>query len=127
MDRDEQSAQEDPMRTALMLCAVAGVMWVGEPRGRADDAATARTFKSRCGGCHGPDGKGKTKQGEKMKIGDMTTAAFKKEMTPEKMKAAILDGFTRDKDGVKQEMKGLRGKIPDDQLDALIAYVRGLK
>jgi hypothetical protein len=43
------------------------------------------------------------------------------------MKATVLDGFTRDKDGVKQEMKGLRGKIPDDQLEELIAYVRSLK
>jgi mono/diheme cytochrome c family protein len=115
------------MRIAIMLGALAGSMYVGEPRARADEAAIARTFKARCGGCHGPDGKGKTKQGEKMKIGDMTSAVFKKEMTPDKMKAAILDGFTRDKEGVKQEMKGLRGKIPDDQLDELIAYVRGLK
>jgi len=115
------------MRTALMLGVMAGAMWIGESRGHADEAAIARTFKARCGGCHGPDGKGKTKQGEKMKIGDMTSAAFKKEMTPEKMKATVLDVFTRDKDGVKQEMKGLRGKIPDDQLEELIAYVRSLK
>jgi cytochrome c553 len=113
------------MRKALIVAALAMFGFAG--RGLADEAATARSFKAKCGACHGPDGKGKTKQGEKMKIADMTSAAFKKEMTAEKMKAAILDGFTRDKDGVKQEMKGLRGKLPDDQIDELVAYVRGMK
>ena len=93
----------------------------------ADDAATVRAFKAKCGSCHGADGKGKTKQGEKMKISDLTTAEYKKESTPEKIKNAILDGVEREKDGVKQEMKGLRGKVPDELVDALVAYVRGLK
>lgn len=93
----------------------------------ADDAAVERMFKAKCAACHGPDGKGKTKQGEKMKIGDMTSAAFKKEATPEKIKTTILDGVAREKDGVKQEMKPLRGKITDEQVEQLVGYVRGLK
>jgi mono/diheme cytochrome c family protein len=96
-------------------------------RALADEAAAARSYKAKCAACHGADGKGKTKQGEKMKIGDLTSAAAKKELTPEKVKTVILDGVAREKDGVKQEMKGLRGKIPDDQLEELVAYVRGLK
>ena len=93
----------------------------------ADDAATVRAFKSKCASCHGADGKGKTKQGEKMKIGDMTTAAFKKEATPDKIKETILEGINREKDGVKQEMKPLKGKITDEQVGQLVTYVRGLK
>jgi cytochrome c553 len=114
------------MRKVLVLAAL--VIGVGfASRASADEATATRNFKAKCAACHGPDGKGKTKQGEKMKIGDMTSAAFKKENPPDKMKVAILDGFTRDKEGVKQEMKGLRGKLADDQIDELIAYVRGLK
>ncbi len=93
----------------------------------AADPAVERMFKAKCGACHGPDGKGATKQGEKMKIGDMTSAAFKKEMTPDKIKATILDGLNRDKDGVKQEMKPWRGKITDEQVAQLVDYVRALK
>ncbi len=92
----------------------------------AADAAD-RTFKAKCAACHGVDGKGATKQGEKMKIGDMTSSGFKKEMTPDKIKTTILDGVNRDKDGVKQEMKPLRGKLTDEQVAQLVSYVRELK
>ena len=112
------------MRKLLVLALLFFAM---STRASADEAAASRNFKAKCAACHGPDGKGKTKQGEKMKIADMTSAAFKKEMTPDKIKTTILEGLTRDKEGVKQEMKGLKGKIPDDQLDELVAYVRGLK
>ena len=91
------------------------------------DPAVERMYKSKCGGCHGNDGKAQTKQGEKMKMRDLTSAAVKKELTDEKVRIAILDGIDREKDGVKQEMKPLRGKLTDEQVAALVAYVRGLK
>ena len=112
------------MRKLLVLVVLVFAM---SARASADEAVAARNFRAKCAACHGPDGKGKTKQGEKMKIGDMTSAAFKKEMTADKVKTTILDGFKRDKDGVKQEMAGLKGKLADDQIDALVAYVMGLK
>ena len=93
----------------------------------AGDPVVERMFKAKCAACHGNDGKGATKQGEKMKIGDMTSAAFKKEMTPDKIRATILDGLAREKDGVKQEMKPWRGKITDEQVEQLVSYVRALK
>jgi mono/diheme cytochrome c family protein len=88
---------------------------------------TERTFMAKCASCHGEDGKGKTKQGEKMKIGDMTSADWQKGVTDEKMKQAILDGITRTKDGVQQEMKPLKDKVTPEQADALVKFVRGLK
>lgn len=91
------------------------------------DPATIRSWKGKCAACHGEDGKGKTPQGEKMKIADMTTAAWQKQFTDAQIKDTILKGFTRDKAGVKQEMKGLEGKLKPEQVDALVAYVRGLK
>ena len=88
---------------------------------------TVRTFNAKCASCHGEDGKGKTKEGEKMKIGDMTTAAWQSDRTDDKMKEAILEGISRTKDGVKQEMKPLKDKLTPEQVDALVKYVRGLK
>src|SRR5262249_55809546 len=88
---------------------------------------TARTFNAKCASCHGEDGKGQTKQGEKMKIGDMTTAAWQKNVTDPDAKKAILEGLTRTKDGVQQEMKPLKDKVTLEQADALVAYVRGLQ
>jgi mono/diheme cytochrome c family protein len=88
---------------------------------------TVRTFNAKCASCHGEDGKGKTKEGEKMKIGDMTTAAWQSDRTDEKMKQAILEGLSRTKDGIQQEMKPLKDKVTPEQADALVKYVRGLK
>ena len=34
------------------------------------DEATEKMWSAKCASCHGKDGKGKTKQGEKMKIAD---------------------------------------------------------
>jgi mono/diheme cytochrome c family protein len=92
----------------------------------ADDAATNRVFRAKCASCHGEDGKGHTKEGEKMKVGDMTTAAFQKDLTDEKIKETISNGLSREKNGVKQEMKPLKDKLTPEQIDALVKYVRGL-
>jgi mono/diheme cytochrome c family protein len=114
------------MLKTLLLAAPLFALLIPAPA-LADPAVAARNFKAKCAACHGPDGKGKTKQGEKMKIGDMTSAAFKKDLTKDKVKNTILDGITREKDGVKQEMKGLRGKLAEDQVDELVTYVLELK
>jgi mono/diheme cytochrome c family protein len=112
-----------------LLLGLAAVACLALPlrHASAADPAVERMFRAKCAACHGADGKGATKQGEKMKISDLTSAAFKKQMTADKIKATILDGINRDKDGVKQEMKPLRGKITDEQVEQLIAYVQGLK
>ena len=116
------------MRNAILTAfALLGLLVLPARIALADDAAAARMFKSRCAGCHGPDGKGATKQGEKMKIRDLTSASMRKELTNDLIKTTILDGIERDKDGVKQEMKPLKGKITDEQLAALVAYVKGLR
>ncbi len=86
----------------------------------------ARTFNAKCASCHGEDGKGKTKQGEKMKIADMTSADFQKQ-TDQQMKDAILNGVKRNKGGVEQEMKPMKDKLTPEQVDELVKYVRSLK
>ncbi len=110
---------------ALVFTVTAAIVSWARPAAAADPAVE-RMFKAKCAACHGADGKAQTKQGEKMKIRDMTAAAWKKEFTTDKIKATILDGVTRDKDGVKQEMKPFKGKITDEQVAALADYVRSL-
>ena len=86
-----------------------------------------RTFKSKCASCHGADGAAKTKQGEKLKVADMTTADWQKEFTDEKIKAAINDGVSREKDGVTQKMNGYKDKLSADEVDELVKYIRAMK
>jgi len=90
------------------------------------DPATDRLFRGKCAACHGADGKGQTEQGKKMQVRDMTSAEFQS-ATDDKIKAAINDGVKAEKNGVKQEMDGYKAKLRPDQIDGLVAYVRGLK
>ena len=95
---------------------------------RADaDKKTQRTWKAKCASCHGADGKGHTDQGEKMAIADYTDATWQKSKTDSDIKKAIIDGVHREKAGKKQEMDGYKGKLSEEEIDKLVAYVRSLK
>lgn len=109
----------------LMLVAMVAVWATSAVAG--DDDKVARMWKSKCGSCHGVDGKADTKQGKKMGIGDMSTAAWQTEFTDEKIRKAITDGLSREKNGKQQDMDPLGKELEPAQIDALIKYARGLK
>jgi mono/diheme cytochrome c family protein len=90
------------------------------------DPRTERSWKAKCASCHGDDGKGQTEQGKKMGMGDITTAAWQKEFTDDKIKAVVNDGFKREKNGKHQEMDSFKDKLRPDQVDALVVYIRAL-
>ena len=80
-------------------------------------------YEKSCAKCHGVDGAGKTKMGEKTAIKDLTDAKVQAEFTDEKMAAAIKEGV---KDGDKNRMKAF-DDLSADEVKALVAYVRAFK
>lgn len=104
---------------------------LARPASAADPAekqrkAIDKTFRIKCGPCHGKDGKGQTKKGIPMAMRDMASADFQKG-TDEDWKKFIRDGFKRQRAGVQQQMDSFRDDLDDAQVDALIRYVRALK
>jgi mono/diheme cytochrome c family protein len=91
------------------------------------DKKTMRQWKAKCASCHGEDGKGKTEQGAKMGTGDMTTAAFWKDITDEQATKAVADGFKRTKGGKAQEMEPMKDKLKPPEVDALVALAKSFK
>jgi mono/diheme cytochrome c family protein len=91
------------------------------------DKKIERLWKSKCASCHGEDGKADTEKGKQMKIGDLTAADFQKKRTDEEMKKVINDGFKEEKGGVKKEMDPYKDELKPEQVDALVAYIRGFK
>ena len=77
-----------------------------------------------CAKCHGPDGKGQTKMGRKLSIGDFTDAKVQEKFTDEQAVKAMKEGLT-DKGG-KTTMKAIEG-LTDDDMKALIPLVRAFK
>ena len=77
-----------------------------------------------CGKCHGPDGKGDTKMGQKLAIKDLTDAKLQAELKDDQAFKAIKEGI-KDSEG-KIKMKPAEG-LSDDDIKALVALVRTLK
>jgi mono/diheme cytochrome c family protein len=87
------------------------------------DKKTERAWKTKCASCHGADAKGDTEVGKAAGVSDMTSAAWQKGNSDAQIKAAITDGVK----GKKQSMEGFKGKLPPEQIDSLVSYLRSLK
>ena len=87
-------------------------------------ADAASNWKEHCAKCHGDDGKGKTKMGKKLGIRDISDAAVQAKFTDAEALKAMKEGV-KDESG-KQSMKPAEG-ISEDEMKALIGYVRSLK
>ena len=74
-------------------------------------------FKNNCVMCHGADGKGFAA----LKTPDFTSPKWQASMTDKQIKAVIKDG----KKGTA--MAAFGEKLSDDQISAVIAYIRSLK
>ncbi len=109
------------MKKSILLAA--GMLLVGLTMAHAD--ATKDAWEANCRKCHGPDGKGDTKMGKKVEVRDYTDAKVQAEMKDEEMIKAIKEGV-KDKAG-KERMKGYAETYKDDQIKALVAYVRAFK
>jgi mono/diheme cytochrome c family protein len=111
-----ESKEESSMRIRVFTAGLALLSISGVAAAEVDPK-TERTFKASCQSCHGPDGKGQTEQGKKLKVPDFTSADWQKAHTDEELKKAIAEGV---KDGKEIHKK----KYPPAQVDALLAYVR---
>ena len=88
-------------------------------------AADAKAnYEKACVKCHGADGKGQTKMGQKLSIKDLTDAKVQDGFKDEAAFKAIKEGL-KDKEG-KTQMKAAEG-LSDDDIKALVKYVRTLK
>ena len=67
----------------------------------------------KCAMCHGPDGKGKMKGAP-----DFTDSTWQKKQTDVEMIATIKNGH--------KPMPPYEGKLSDEQINALVAYIRAL-
>jgi mono/diheme cytochrome c family protein len=103
---------------AIITCAL---LMAGAVTLRAADAK--ENWAKNCAKCHGEDGKGKTKMGEKVGVKDYTDAKVQADMKDDAMTKAIKEGV---KDGDKTKMKAF-SDLSDDEVKALVAYVRAFK
>jgi mono/diheme cytochrome c family protein len=81
---------------------------------RADGAGD---FKAKCAMCHGADGSGSTATGKALKVRDLASPDVQGQ-TDAQLTDIVANG--------KNKMPAYKGKLTDDQIKGLVAYVRGL-
>jgi Cytochrome c553 len=101
----------------LFILAAAGLI-------SASAADAKDNWEKVCGKCHGPDGKGDTKMGQKLAIKDLTDAKLQADLKDDQAFKSIKEGI-KDSEG-KIKMKPAEN-ISDDEIKALVQYVRTLK
>ncbi len=104
--------------TLAVACVFAGML-VG-----AQGADVKDTWEHSCAKCHGADGKGDTKMGQKLGVKNYTDAAVQAKFTDEQAFKAIKEGV---EENGKKKMQGFGDKLSDDESHALVKHIRDLK
>ena len=79
-------------------------------------------YSDNCAKCHGDDGKGATKMGQRLGVRDYTDATVQSSFTD-------ADAFKSVKEGMKKDDKMLMkaSELSDDDINASVAYLRTFK
>ena len=108
------------MKKILALAAVFGFAIVLN----APAADAKANWDSLCAKCHGEDGKGQTKMGQKLGVKDLTDAKVQADLKDDAAFKTIKEG-KKDADG-KTLMKAF-DTLSDEEIKGLVTFVRGLK
>jgi mono/diheme cytochrome c family protein len=103
--------------TATLVLAVAAVT-------SASAAEVKANWDKHCLKCHGADGKGATRMGRQSGVKDYTDPKVQAEMKDENAIKVIKEGIV---EKGKKKMEPYGDKLTDDEIKALIAYMRGFK
>jgi cytochrome c553 len=123
-ERQETNNKENrkltTMKKLLMLAVVLGMA-----AGITVKAADAKeNWSANCAKCHGQNGKGDTKMGQKAGVKDYTSPEVQAKLTDDAAFKAIKNGV---KEGNKEVMKGYGDKLSDEEIKALVAHMRTFK
>ena len=105
----------------LLVLGIAAIV-VAALSARAEDAKT--TYDNSCAKCHGADGNGDTKMGKKLGAKDYTDPKVQADLKDDAAAKAIKEGL-KDADGKTLMIPA--ATLTDDEIKAMVAYVRSLK
>ncbi len=102
----------------VSLVAFLGIVGLSaRPAGAAPPAPWTKI----CAKCHGEDGVGKTKMGEKLKVKDLTAPEWQDSKTDADIKKQV-------REGTKGKMTAVGpDKLSDVELDEIVKFIRGLR
>ena len=111
-------------RTVMKKLLIIGCTLFATTALTASAAGAKENYEKDCAKCHGKDGKGDTKMGQKLGAKDYTDPKVQDALTDDAAFKATKEGL-KDKEG-KVLMKPSEG-LADDDIKAVIAYMRTFK
>ena len=99
-----------PVATLVIAIAVAASPAAGQA-----NTAGADVYRAKCATCHGQDGSGNTPVGKSLQVADLRSAAVQSKSDAE-LTQSVTDG--------KGNMPGFKGNITDDEIHAVVKFVR---
>lgn len=90
----------------------------------ANAAEVKANYDKHCTKCHGPDGQGKTKMGRQSGVKDYTDPKVQADLKDDTALKAIKEGIV---EKGKKKMDPYKDKLSDDEIKALIGYMRAFK
>lgn len=87
-------------------------------------ADAAADWAKNCASCHAKDGSGSTMMGKRLGVKDLRDAKVQGALTDANAISSIQNGVV---ENGKQTMKAYKGTLSDDQIKALVSYIRSLK
>jgi mono/diheme cytochrome c family protein len=119
----ERGLQLSALAAALAAVVGAAASAAGGARGLGQTHTPinpAVTYAKNCATCHGKDGRARTfKSKHHVHARDLTDARWQEEATDERIYNSIANG--------KGKMPAFKRKLTNEQIESLVAYVRGLK
>jgi mono/diheme cytochrome c family protein len=100
---------------AGLLIAAGGTLCAAEAK---------ENWAKHCAKCHGADGKGETKMGRQSGAKDYTDSKVQAEMKDENAIKSIKEGIV---EKGKKKMDPYGDKLTDEEIKALVAFMRGFK
>ncbi len=108
----------------LIVCIALTALFLNMPVS-ADEHPGKELFLKNCKACHGADGKAQTPMGKRFKIKDYSQAEVQAGFTDERIFQVVKEGIV-DENG-KKLMLPFENKMSDEEISAVVAYVRSLK
>ena len=107
------------VKTTLLVAGMV-IAFAGASRA----AEVKENWEKHCAKCHGADGKGQTKMGRQSGAKDYTDPKVQAEMKDDNALKVIKEGIV---DKGKKKMDPYKDKLSDEEIKALIAYIRAFK
>lgn len=106
------------IKAVIATLVVAAFSWTAQA------AEAQANWDKHCAKCHGKEGKGDTKMGQKLKVKDYSDAKVQESLTDDHMTKATKEGVKADG---KTVMKAYSPELTDAEIKDLVALIRKMK